>query len=151
VVTLAETEASLNSPYFLDRVQHAWEFYGVLFETLDATLPASSAERGQVEEGWYRAEIVNAVAFEGSQRFARHQLFSLWRRFFQGNGFENLAPSWRTVSQARYLLKFQYPADGYRVEENEGSVVLGWHDQPLFTVSSWKMAEMEEYDVSKSL
>jgi hypothetical protein len=100
VVTLVETEANLKSPYFLDRVQHASEFESFLFETLDATFSVSSAEGGQVEEGWYRTEIINAVAFEGSKRFSRHQSFSVWQRVFQGNGFEILASSWRTPSNA---------------------------------------------------
>ena len=44
VTFLAETEANLNSPYFLNRVQYAWGFDNILFETLDATSPSSSTK-----------------------------------------------------------------------------------------------------------
>ncbi|KAG0616361.1 hypothetical protein M758_5G108800 [Ceratodon purpureus] len=144
VVTLAEGDASLNSPYFLDRFRNAWNFYSLLFDALDATLPASSRERAQIEQEWYRAEILNVVAFEGPERFVRHQSSYLWKKFFQGNGFEILAPSRATLSQAQCLLKMCHPEGGYRIEEKEGSVALGWRDETLFTVSAWRMAEMEE-------
>ncbi|MTV29308.1 GRAS family protein, partial [Nitriliruptoraceae bacterium ZYF776] len=28
---------------------------------------------------------------------------------------------------------------GYRVEENNGCLMLGWHTRPLITTSAWKL------------
>lgn len=143
IVTLAELEASHDQSHFLDRFAEALSHYSTLFDTLDATLPPTSAERSRVEQTWYKLEIVNIVACDGSERTVRHQRFEEWRRFFVRSGFQLKATSRFAISQARLLLRLHYPSDGYRlVEDDDGCLSLGWQDHPLFCVSSWQTSSM---------
>lgn len=143
VVTLAELEASHNQPHFLDRFAEALSHYSTLFDSLEATLPPTSAERTRVEQTWYKSEIVNIVACDGAERTVRHQRSEEWRHFFGSSRFQLMATSRFAVSQARLLLRLHYPSDGYRlVEDDEGGLLLGWQDHPLFCVSAWQTSSM---------
>ncbi|XP_024375391.1 GRAS family protein RAM1 [Physcomitrium patens] len=144
VVTLAELEASHNQPHFLDRFAEALNHYSTLFDSLDATLPPTSADRIRVEQTWCKMEIVNIVACDGAERIVRHQRFELWRRYFHRAGFQLLSTSRFATSQARLLLRLHYPCDDYQLLENvdDGCLLLGWQDHPLFCVSSWNTNNM---------
>lgn len=144
VVTLAELEASHNQPHFLDRFAEALNHYSTLFDSLDATLPPTSPERIRVEQTWYKMEIINIVACDGTERTVRHQRCEQWRRFFERAGFQLLPTSRFATSQARLLLRLHYPCDGYRLVEDveDGCLLLGWQDRPLFCVSSWHPSNM---------
>lgn len=143
IVTLAELEASHDQSHFLDRFAEALSHYSTLFDSLDATLPPTSAERLRVEQTWYKMEIVNIVACDGVERIVRHQRFEEWRRFFVRSGFQLRPTSRFAISQARLLLRLHYPSDGYRlVEDDDGCLSLGWQDHPLFCVSSWHTSGM---------
>lgn len=143
VVTLAELEASHNQAHFLDRFAEALTHYSTLFDSLEATLPPTSAERTRVEQTWYKMEIVNIVACDGAERTVRHQRFEEWRQFFGRSRFQLMATSRFALSQARLLLRLHYPSDGYQlVEDDEGGLLLGWQEHPLFCVSAWHTRSM---------
>jgi DELLA protein len=38
------------------------------------------------------------------------------------------------------LLALFAGGDGYRVEENNGCLMLGWHTRPLIATSAWQLA-----------
>ncbi|KAJ6402451.1 hypothetical protein OIU84_014529 [Salix udensis] len=42
--------------------------------------------------------------------------------------------------QASMLLALFAGGDGYRVEENNGCLMLGWHTRPLIATSAWRLA-----------
>lgn len=143
IVTLAELEASHNQAHFLDRFAEALNHYSMLFDSLEATLPPTSAERTRVEQTWYKMEIVNIVACDGAERTVRHQRFEEWRQFFGRSSFQLMATSRFAISQAKLLLRLHYPSDGYRlVEDDVGGLLLGWQDHPLFCVSAWQSSSM---------
>ena len=138
VVTVAEREASHNSPVFLHRFIAALDHYAAMFESLEATLPASSQERLTVEQVLFGREIVDVVAAEGEDRRERHERFELWQRAMWGAGFGNLPLSPFSLSQAKLLLRIHYPLEGYQLQMVKDSLFLGWRGRPLFSVSSWR-------------
>jgi hypothetical protein len=137
VVTLAEREMSSNQPIFLDRFADALNHYSTLFDSLDATLPPSSSERIRVEQLWFWEEIANIVGCEESERLMWYQKFHQWRIFMERAGFQLISTSEFALSQAGLLLRLHYPSEGYHLVEDDGCLLLGWQDRPLFAVSSW--------------
>ncbi|KAJ7533840.1 hypothetical protein O6H91_13G067100 [Diphasiastrum complanatum] len=137
VVAIAEKEASNNQSSFVDRLKEAFCYYSAIFDSLEATLPASSSERLKIEQVMLGREIVNIVACEDSQRMERHENFVRWKEFMEKTGFSAVAPSTFAVAQAKLLLRLHYPAEGYKLFEHEDSLFLGWQDRPLLAVSSW--------------
>ncbi|XP_019183097.1 PREDICTED: scarecrow-like protein 18 [Ipomoea nil] len=137
VVTVAEREANHNHPFFLQRFVEALDHYGVVFESLEATLPPSSRERVAVEQVWFGREIVDIVAAEGEKRKERHEKFRTWEVLLRSSGFSNVGLSPFALSQAKLLLRLHYPSEGYQLRVIADSFFLGWQNHPLFSVSSW--------------
>ncbi|EHA8590836.1 Scarecrow-like protein 18 [Cocos nucifera] len=137
VVTVAEREASHNSPNFLQRFVEALDYYTVVFESLEATLPPKSQERLAVEQVWLGREIEDIVAREGEGRRERHERFARWEGLMRDAGFSNLPLSPFALSQAKLLLRLHYPSEGYQLEMVRDSIFLGWQNKALFSVSSW--------------
>ncbi|XP_078443595.1 GRAS family transcription factor [Wolffia australiana] len=138
VLTVAEREASHNAPGFMHRFAAAADHYGAVFESLEATLPASSEERLTLEQVLFGREIADVVAMEGGERRERHERFELWERALWGAGFSSLALSPFSLSQAKLLLRIHYPLEGYQLQMVKDALFLGWRGQPLFSVSSWR-------------
>ncbi|KAI3755962.1 hypothetical protein L1987_55773 [Smallanthus sonchifolius] len=137
VVTLAETEANHNHPVFLSRFEEALNYYTAIFDSLEVTLPPNSRERMAVEQVWFGREIADIVMAEGENRRERHERFLSWKTMMKVAGFRNVALSPFALSQARLLLRLHYPSEGYNLDVVNDSFFLGWHNQPLFSVSSW--------------
>lgn len=140
VVTLAEREANHNHPLFLQRFVEALDYYAAVFDSLEATLPPSSRERMTVEQVWFGREIIDIVAAEGDKRRERHERFRSWEVMLRSCGFSNVALSPFALSQAKLLLRLHYPSEGYQlsVSSTSNSFFLGWQNQPLFSISSWR-------------
>ncbi|XP_026662945.1 protein MONOCULM 1-like [Phoenix dactylifera] len=137
VVTVAEREASHNSPIFLQRFMEALDYYTVVFESLEATLPPKSQERLAVEQVWLGREIEDIVAWEGEGRRERHERFARWEGLMRDAGFSNLPLSPFALSQAKLLLRLHYPSEGYQLQMVRDCIFLGWQNKALFSVSSW--------------
>ncbi|URD72007.1 Scarecrow-like protein 18 [Musa troglodytarum] len=137
VVTVAEREASHNSPIFLQRFTEALDYYTAVFESLEATLPPTSRERVAVEQVWLSKEIEDVVSREGNGRRERHERFEWWEALMRRAGFTNLPLSPFALSQARLLLRLHYPSEGYQLQMVRDSFFLGWQKKSLFSVSSW--------------
>ncbi|XP_008783096.2 protein MONOCULM 1-like [Phoenix dactylifera] len=137
-VTVAEREASHNSPIFLQRFMEALDYYTVVFESLEATLPPRSQERLAVEQVWLGREIEDIIAREGEGRRERHERIARWEGLMRGAGFSNLPLSPFALSQAKLLLRLHYPSEGYQLQMAGDSIFLGWQNKALFSVSSWR-------------
>ncbi|TKY63031.1 DELLA protein GAI1 [Spatholobus suberectus] len=137
VVTLVEQEASHNGPYFLGRFLEALHYYSAIFDSLDATFPAESAQRAKVEQYIFAPEIRNIVACEGPERFERHERLERWRKIMEGKGFKGVALSPNAVTQSKILLGL-YSCDGYRLTEDKGCLLLGWQDRAIVAASAWR-------------
>ncbi|PON95419.1 GRAS transcription factor [Trema orientale] len=137
IVTLVEQEASHNGPYFLGRFLEALHYYSAIFDSLDATFPAESAQRAKVEQYIFAPEIRNIVACEGPERTERHERLDKWRKLMEGKGFKGVPLSANAVTQSKILLGL-YSCDGYRLTEDKGCLLLGWQDRPLIAASAWR-------------
>ncbi|XP_057765336.1 scarecrow-like protein 18 [Salvia miltiorrhiza] len=138
VVALAEREANHNHPVFQQRFVEAVDHYAAVFDSLEATLPPNSRERLGVEQIWFGREISDIVAAEGENRKERHERFRSWEMMLRSAGFGNVALSPFALSQAKLLLRLHYPSEGYHLHILNNSFFLGWQNQPLFSVSSWR-------------
>jgi hypothetical protein len=136
VVALVEQEGSHNSPNFEARFLESLQFYCAVFDSLDASLARGSRSRLQVER-LFSQEICNILACEGSERVERHEPFVHWRVLMAQAKFINVPVKKRAKAQADILLRMFEP-DGYTLSEEDGTLTLGWMDQPLFTASAWK-------------
>ncbi|CDY43123.1 BnaC05g47770D [Brassica napus] len=55
-------------------------------------------------------------------------------------GFDPVPLGSSAFKQASMLLSVFAGGDGYRVEENDGCLMLGWQTRPLIATSAWKLA-----------
>ncbi|KAJ7169034.1 hypothetical protein O6H91_Y544900 [Diphasiastrum complanatum] len=144
VVTVAEQQFSprchdLRQQQFFDRFSEAFRHYSAIFESLDATLPATSLERLDIEQSWLGSEIVDMVCSKDTYGTESRQQTTHWKLLMKRAGFNVTPQSKFAVAQARLLLKLCYPADGYQLmEDAAGYLFLGWQDTLLCSVSSWK-------------
>ncbi|CAI9756762.1 unnamed protein product [Fraxinus pennsylvanica] len=138
VFTVAEREANHNHPIFLQRFVEALDHYATVFDSLEATLPPNSHERLTVEQIWFGREIADIVAAEGESRKERHERFRSWKVMLRSSDFNNVPLSPFALSQAKLLLRIHYPSEGYQLHILNDSFFLGWQNQPLFSVSSWR-------------
>jgi DELLA protein len=139
IVTIVEHEANHNAPGFLSRFTEALHYYSTMFDSLEAcNLPPQSSQQLLVEM-YLGREICNIVACEGVARVERHENLEQWRRRMVKAGFQPLQLGLNALKQAKSLLTL-FSGDGYRVEENNGCLTLGWHTRPLIASSAWQYA-----------
>ncbi|XVE74680.1 hypothetical protein DITRI_Ditri12bG0036600 [Diplodiscus trichospermus] len=137
IVTIVEQEANHNSPVFLDRFTECLHYYSTLFDSLEGSVTSQDKVMSEVYLG---KQICNVVACEGVDRVERHETLTQWRNRLSSAGFAPVHLGSNAFKQASMLLDLFAGGDGYGVEENNGCLMLGWHNRPLFTTSAWKLA-----------
>ncbi|KAK1374666.1 DELLA protein GAI [Heracleum sosnowskyi] len=147
IVTVVEQEANHNGPLFLDRFTESLHYYSTLFDSLescgggvDGGVSVSTQDK-VMSEVFLGRQICNLVACEGVDRIERHEPLSQWRDRFNLARFEPVHLGSNAFKQASMLLALFAGGDGYRVEEHEGCLMLGWHSRPLITTSAWKLSD----------
>ncbi|XP_038874839.1 DELLA protein GAI-like [Benincasa hispida] len=145
IVTIVEQEANHNGPVFLDRFTEALHYYSNLFDSLEGSStgfePAS--EDVFLSEVYLGKQIYNVVACEGTNRVERHESLTQWRTRMESAGFDPVHLGSNAFKQASMLLALFAGGEGYRVEENNGCLMLGWHTRPLIATSAWQLAPDE--------
>jgi DELLA protein len=138
IVTVVEQEGNHNGPAFLDRFTESLHYYSTLFDSLEGSLvePQDKA----MSEVYLGKQICNVVACEGTDRVERHETLNQWRNRFGSAGFSPVHLGSNAFKQASMLLALFAGGDGYKVEENDGCLMLGWHTRPLIATSAWKLA-----------
>ncbi|KAK8582993.1 hypothetical protein V6N13_069759 [Hibiscus sabdariffa] len=137
IVTVVEQEANHNGPVFLDRFTESLHYYSTLFDSLEGSV--SSQDKVMLEV-YLGKQICNVVACEGVDRVERHESLTQWRNRLDSAGFSPVNLGSNAFKQAGMLLALFAGGDGYGVEENNGCLMLGWHNRPLITTSAWKPA-----------
>ncbi|XP_062227907.1 protein DWARF AND LOW-TILLERING-like [Phragmites australis] len=141
ILLLGEHEDALNSGRWEARFARSLRYYAAAFDAVDAAgLADASPARAKAEEMFAR-EIRNAVAFEGADRFERHETFAGWRRLMEDGGFKNAGIGDREAMQGRMIARMFAPGN-YSVQaqgDSEG-LTLRWLDQVMYTVSAWTPA-----------
>lgn len=139
IVTVVEQVADHNGPSFVERFTEALHYYSSLFDSLEGS-PAGEEDVVRSEE-YLGRQICNVVACEGSDRVERHETVAQWRSRLRSSGFEMVHMGSNAFKQASTLLAALFGGgNGYRVEENNGSLTLGWHTRPLIATSAWTLA-----------
>lgn len=137
IVTIVEQEANHNAPQFIDRFTESLHYYSTMFDSLEAcNLPPHSTEK-LLAELYIQKEICNIVACEGPYRVERHEPLSQWRIRLGNAGFRPAHLGSNAFKQASMLLTL-FSGEGFTVEENNGSLTLGWHSRPLISASAWQ-------------
>uniref|UniRef100_A0A0C9QU48 TSA: Wollemia nobilis Ref_Wollemi_Transcript_9651_2476 transcribed RNA sequence n=1 Tax=Wollemia nobilis TaxID=56998 RepID=A0A0C9QU48_9CONI len=137
IVTIVEQEANHNALPFIDRFTQALHYYSTMFDSLEAcNLPPHSTEK-LLAELYIQKEICNIVACEGPCRVERHEPLVQWRKRLAGAGFRPAHLGSNAFKQASMLLTL-FSGEGFTVEENNGSLTLGWHSRPLIAASAWQ-------------
>ncbi|XP_027336194.1 DELLA protein GAI-like isoform X3 [Abrus precatorius] len=143
IVIIVEQEANHNGPVFQDRFTEALHYYSSLFDSLEGS--SSSTGLGSpsqdllMSELYLGRQICNIVACEGVDRVERHEPLTQWRGRMGSAGFDPVHLGSNAFKQASMLLALFAGGDGYRVEENNGCLMLGWHTRPLIATSAWKL------------
>lgn len=149
IVTVVEQEANHNSGTFLDRFTESLHYYSTMFDSLEGAgsgqstdaSPAAAGGTDQVmSEVYLGRQICNVVACEGAERTERHETLVQWRSRLGGSGFAPVHLGSNAYKQASTLLALFAGGDGYRVEEKDGCLTLGWHARPLIATSAWRVA-----------
>ncbi|XP_020591296.1 LOW QUALITY PROTEIN: DELLA protein DWARF8-like [Phalaenopsis equestris] len=140
IVTIVEQEANHNTGTFMERFTEALHFYSTMFDSLEAGGFAEGHQDQVMSEVYLGRQICNVVACEGAERTERHETLSHWRGRMEGAGFEPVHLGSNAFKQASMLLALFTGGEGYRVEEKEGCLTLGWHTRPLIATSAWGLA-----------
>ncbi|XP_043695551.1 DELLA protein GAI1-like [Telopea speciosissima] len=140
IVTIVEQEANHNGPVFLDRFTEALHYYSTLFDSLEGCgVSPPNTQDLLMSEMYLGRQICNVVACEGTNRVERHETLTQWRTRMGSSGFSPVHLGSNAFKQASMLLALFAGGDGYRVEENNGCLMLGWHTRPLITTSAWQL------------
>lgn len=137
IVTVVEQEANHNGTVFMDRFTESLHYYSTLFDSLEGSV---SNQDKVMSEMYLGKQICNVVACEGTDRVERHETLTQWRTRMGSAGFSPVHLGSNAFKQASMLLALFAGGDGYRVEENSGCLMLGWHTRPLIATSAWKLA-----------
>lgn len=149
IVTVVEQEANHNSGSFLDRFTESLHYYSTMFDSLEGAGSgqseispgaAAGATDQVMSEVYLGRQICNVVACEGPERTERHETLGQWRGRLGQAGFETVHLGSNAYKQASTLLALFAGGDGYKVEEKDGCLTLGWHTRPLIATSAWRMA-----------
>ncbi|XP_023550748.1 DELLA protein GAIP [Cucurbita pepo subsp. pepo] len=135
IVTVVEQEANHNGPVFVERFTESLHYYSTLFDSLECS---PNNQDKMMSEMYLGKQICNVVACEGADRVERHETLTQWRTRLTSAGFDPIHLGSNAFKQASILLALFGSGEGYRVEENEGSLMLGWHTRPLIATSAWK-------------
>uniref|UniRef100_A0A5B7APY1 Putative scarecrow-like protein 8 n=1 Tax=Davidia involucrata TaxID=16924 RepID=A0A5B7APY1_DAVIN len=131
VVTVVEQEMNANTAPFVARVTEACEYYGALFDSLDATMLKDNPERVRIEEGLSR-KAANSVACEGRDRVERCEVFGKWRARMGMAGFAPKPLSQQVADSLLLKLNSGTRANpGFTVKEETGRICFGWMGRTL--------------------
>jgi DELLA protein len=134
IMTVVEQEANHNQDGFMDRFTESLHYYSTVFDSLEACPVEPDKAMAEI---YLQREICNVVCCEGPARVERHEPLVKWRERLGKTGFRPLHLGSNAFKQASMLLTL-FSAEGYCVEENQGSLTLGWHNRPLIAASAWQ-------------
>nr|XP_009603019.2 scarecrow-like protein 3 [Nicotiana tomentosiformis] len=142
VLILVEQEADHNLSKLVDRFVEGLHYYSALFDSIDTTFKGSNCslceERVAVEQ-MLGKEIENMVACEGLEREERHERFGKWIVRLTRGGFRPVRLWYDIMEDAKRLVE-AYGRDGYKIISQKGSLMICWHDRPIYSVSAWNCA-----------
>ncbi|XVE72298.1 hypothetical protein DITRI_Ditri11bG0028100 [Diplodiscus trichospermus] len=138
LLLLVEKEADHNLNRLVDRFVEALHYYSAVFDSIDATLGRnmSSGRERLVLEEMFGKEIENIVACEGVEREERHERYERWMMRLGQAGLKPVRIWYDSMEDAKQMVE-ACGRDGYKIVNEKASLMICWHDRPLYAVSAW--------------
>nr|XP_045083529.1 scarecrow-like protein 9 [Aegilops tauschii subsp. strangulata] len=133
-------QSTVNGSYgtfFLSRFREALFFYSALFDMLDATMPRENKLRLALERNIFGWVVLNAIAYEGTDRVERCETYKHWQVRNQRAGLRQLPLDRETVKMARDMVKNKYHKD-FLIDEDHHWLLQGWKGRILLAHSTWE-------------
>ncbi|KAL2610383.1 hypothetical protein R1flu_028956 [Riccia fluitans] len=137
ILTFIAEELPSTSSTFVGHFFEALHHYSAIFDSLEASLSAESTGRQLVERIFLAPRIVNLMTSinldssscsEGGVKY--------WHSLPESEGFKPVPLSVYNHCQAKLLLGLF--SDGYKVEEEQNRLLLGWRSKLLVGASVWQ-------------
>ncbi|OMP05889.1 Transcription factor GRAS [Corchorus olitorius] len=136
LLLLVEQEADHNLNRLVDRFVEGLHYYSAVFDSIDAKFGAMSSGERLVLEEMFGKEIENIVACEGLEREERHERYGRWLVRFGQGGFKPVRIWYDSIENAKQMVE-ACGRDGYKIVNEKASLMICWHDRPLYAVSAW--------------
>ncbi|XP_059624586.1 scarecrow-like protein 3 [Cornus florida] len=136
VLLLVEQESDHNLNRLVDRFIEGLHYYSAMFDSIDAAFEGSSHEERIALEEMFGKDIENIITCEGLERGKRHERYARWMVRFARVGFKPVRLWYHCMEDAKQLVE-AYGSDGYKIISQRGSLMICWHDRPLYAVSAW--------------
>ncbi|CAI0454484.1 unnamed protein product [Linum tenue] len=138
---VVEQEADHNSSRLVDRFVDGLHYYSAVFDSIDATFGSTGITSEQAEgrimvEEMFGREIENMVAYEGLDRVERHERFSRWALRMTRAGFRSVRMWYNSDEDAKQMVG-AFGKEGYKIVSDRTSMMICWHDRPLYAVTTW--------------
>ncbi|KAB5515707.1 hypothetical protein DKX38_026355 [Salix brachista] len=132
VMVIVEQEADHNSPDLVDRLTKSFNYYSVMFDSLEEDKFEKLEDYRVLWERIFRRQISKVVAAEGVGHAERHETWAQWRdRLFRA-GFHPARILFRET------MLFNNKTNQYRIEEKNRRPLLCRLDYPFAISSAWK-------------
>nr|GMD55349.1 scarecrow-like protein 3 [Ipomoea batatas] len=136
LVMLVEQESNHNSQKLVDRFVEGLPYYSAMFDSINVAFKGDLCEERLLVEEMIGKEIENIVACDGLEREERHEKFANWMVRLGHVNFRPVRLWGDTMDDAIRFVE-SYGGDGYKISSQRGSLIIGWHDRPIYSVSGW--------------
>ncbi|CAI0442180.1 unnamed protein product [Linum tenue] len=138
VMVAIETEANHNAPDFGHRFVETLFTAGAYFDCLASCMEGNEAARAAVESWYLNDRIRNVLVAEGEKRVVRDVKIRVWREYFARFGMLEIAIRGLALQHANMVIRESPFAGSCLVGLDCKSLMIGWKDMPLLSVSAWK-------------
>ncbi|CAI0442179.1 unnamed protein product [Linum tenue] len=142
VMVVIELEANHNAPDFGHRFVETLFTAGAYFDCLATCMEekeeARAAARAAVESWYLNDRIRNVLVAEGEKRVVRDVKIRVWREYFARFGMLEIAIRGLALQHANMVIRESPFAGSCLVGLDCKSLMIGWKDMPLLSVSAWK-------------
>ena len=135
LLTLTEPDSEHNRLDFLPRLRESLRHYHTVFDVLDTLLPTDMPERRVIEQEFFGREILNVVAFEGSDRVERHERLDAWQHRLTRHGF---VPATSHVTAAKIHEELDLHPQFSLATHNAG-YTLRWKGTSIIAATAWQV------------
>ncbi|CAL1386794.1 unnamed protein product [Linum trigynum] len=138
VMVAIETEANHNAPDFGHRFVETLFTAGAYFDCLASCMEGNEAARAAVESWYLNDRIRNVLVAEGEKRVVRDVKIRVWRKYFARFGMLEIGIRGLALQHASMVIRESPFAGSCLVGLDCKSLMIGWKDMPLLSVSAWK-------------
>ncbi|CAN1345571.1 GRAS family protein RAM1 [Linum perenne] len=147
IMVVLEMEANHNSLTFAHRFVEALFSYAAMFDCLDCCMEeeGDGENRMAIESMVLREAIRNVVVKEGEDKKFRNVRIDVWRTLLARFSLVESKMSAVVLYQAKLVLK-RFPSRRFcKVYVDGKSLIVGWKETPMISISSWKFARLRKH------